>query len=210
MSTYLKKLDISSLSDDLNEYFTTKAHSVVQNLQNVEHVAYGNFSQNKNTLNYIDDEKKYISRFGEINSVHVTGIYDTPERKKLWSFIDNQEPWFSECISTIRYQFLGPGTHVPPHIDPVKIRKYGILYILDTGGDNVITKWYKPKNELNNLPVESPEWINYDNIECVYEYKLEPYTWYMGNFSEIHSVENLKRFRTAFSVPISPEKNITM
>jgi hypothetical protein len=210
MNTYLKKLDIPSLPDDLNEYFTERSHSLVQNLQNAEHDVYGNFSQDENTLNYVDDEKKYISRFGEISWVNILGIYDTPERKKLWSFIDNQEPWFREYIFSIGYQFLGPGTHVPPHIDPVKIRKYGILYVLDTGGDNVITKWYKPKNELNHLPVEDCKWIDYNNIECVYEHKLEPFTWYMGNFSEIHSIENLERFRTTLSAAIRPEKNITM
>jgi hypothetical protein len=205
MNTYLKKLDILSLPDDLNEFFKAQLDS----LSDIEHVSYGGFSQNKNSLNYVD-EGEHISRFGEPGIVSFLGIYDTPQRKKLWSFIDNQDPWFSECIKKIAYQFMGPGTHVPAHIDDIKIRirKYSIIYLLDTGGDNVTTRWYKKKKEVEHLPEEENKCINYDNIECVYEHKLELHTWYIGNYSEIHSVENLVRMRTGIGILVNQEAKL--
>lgn len=210
MKAYLKKLDIPPLSDDLNKFFKSHIDFLVKNFFEFAHVSYGGFSENKHSLNYVD-KQKHLSQFGEPGKVSFYTIStDTTYFQKLWDFVNHQEPWFKDCMQTMAYQTVGPGTHVPPHIDDSKARKYGIIYLLDTGGDDVITKWYKKKPEAEHLSVDEGKLITYDNLECVYEHKLDIHTWYLGDYSEIHSIENLTRMRTALGVVVKAEADISI
>lgn len=203
MTTYLKKLDIPALPDELNQFFKMQLGFLVNNFYNTAHISYGGFSQDKNSLNYVD-ENEHLDKFGEPGTVSFFVMPNTPQLQKLWFFTGKQDPWFRACIKQMAYQTIGPGTHVPPHIDDSKARKYGIIYLLDPGGDNVITRWYKKKKEAEHLPIDEGMLITYKNLECVYEHKLEPYTWYIGDYSQIHSIENLTRMRTAIGIVVKP------
>jgi len=93
------------------------------------------------------------------------------------------------------YQVLTGVTRVAPHIDPPKQRTQGYLYLLDRGGENVITKFWKLKNEYaNELQPEGKPIPDY-KLDFVEEHHLGLREWWYGDYSLIHSVENLERPR---------------
>ena len=104
---------------------------------------------------------------------------------------------------------------IPPHKDPAYYRKKDLVYILDTGGDNVITSWWKLKDpnidsqlkyygdpiKKDNISSDGKQdffSVSEDLIDEVEAHKTEEDSWYMFNFNEIHSVKNIQRYRIAF------------
>jgi len=209
MKTYLKQLDLPSLPKHLNETLRSQLDLIYKHFSDTAHMSYGGFSGYKNSLNYID-EHEHLSRFGEPGKVTFYQLGQKLSNRDLWKFIAIQPQWFKDCIKGVLFQTIGPGTHVPPHIDDSKARKYGIIYLLDAGGDNVITRWYDKKKDLKHLPVDEGKLITYDSLDCVYEHKLEIHKWYLGDYSEIHSIENLTRMRTAIGIVIKSDADINL
>ena len=93
------------------------------------------------------------------------------------------------------YQVLTGINRVTPHIDPKSQRTQGYLYLLDKGGDNVITKFWKLKDEYANEPQEEGKPIDDYKLDFVEEHKLDLGEWWFGDYTKIHSVENLERPR---------------
>jgi hypothetical protein len=68
-----------------------------------------------------------------------------------------------------------------PHIDVVT--KYKFVYLLDTGGTDVITKWY-----------------NDDQTEIVDSVVLEPLRWHILKVDTWHSVQGVAPGQTRYSI----------
>jgi hypothetical protein len=121
-------------------------------------------------------------------------------------FYDNNlsHPEWDNKLFGVQVVTGGGSGRFPPHRDPPYYRVKDFVYILDTGGDNVITSWWKVKDTEppdNSYHVPIAEEI-LDEVEA---HKTEEDSWYQFDFSEIHSVKNIERLRVAF---VTWEKNV--
>lgn len=97
----------------------------------------------------------------------------------------------------------------PPHTDPINSRVKDFVYILDTGGDNVITTWWDLKDgSTTNVKLSTPVWYEEEILNEIEAHKTEEDTWYEFDFTEIHSVKNIQRLRVAFVTWESQVKNV--
>ena len=86
---------------------------------------------------------------------------------------------------------------LPPHRDPPHYRLKDFVYILDTGGDNVITAWWDLKDSApTDIVYYEP--ISEEILNEVESHKTEEDNWYQFDFGSIHSVKNIQRLRVAF------------
>jgi hypothetical protein len=97
-----------------------------------------------------------------------------------------------------------------PHVD--FRRRYNMVYVLNPGGDNVRTVWYKEHGyPIERLHAAGPEgksyWVkNYSDLEVIDDVVLEPGIWYLLNTKIIHSVENIIGNRSMLTVSL-PDMN---
>jgi hypothetical protein len=76
-------------------------------------------------------------------------------------------------------------------------RKTVLVYIIDTGGDNVVTTWYREKDKNLYRGKESgfklcdTGFVNYDDLDIIESVKLEKKTWYALDGEILHDVDNI-------------------
>jgi hypothetical protein len=88
------------------------------------------------------------------------------------------------------------GDHHFPHID--LSRRWVFLYLLENGGDDHVTIWYKDKSIVEPYP--GIEYTSYDSLEEVARIQIPLQTWTLLNASVPHSVENIPNDRIAITV----------
>jgi len=187
---------------------------------NCERLNYGKFSpelkqklidygkEKRNNTNYIGSNWKPNGtdevNYGDIN-VYPIDEYFKREIKKYFDNNNISHPDWENKMFGVQVVTGGDSGNFPPHRDPPYHRVKDFIYILDTGGDNVITSWWEVKNAKladNSYYVPTSEEIftpiSEEILDEVESHKTEEDTWYKFNFSEIHSVRNIKRFRVAF------------
>jgi hypothetical protein len=121
------------------------------------------------------------------------------------------EEWVRENFSGTKTTLCGVSVMdvnhsktMAPHVDTS--RNYTIQYLLDTGGSNVETVWWKEHGK----PVVRPDLRqNYDPSSTIQDYsnlveidriKAEPNVWISLHSAILHSIENLETPRIAFQV----------
>jgi hypothetical protein len=82
-----------------------------------------------------------------------------------------------------------------PHVD--KRRFFNLIYLLDPGGDNVRTVFYKPKSHNIKFNHDSGFFLNYDDLEIIESHQLKSCSWNFLYTGTIHSVENITRVRAS-------------
>ena len=104
----------------------------------------------------------------------------------------------------IHYQTSWGANWHSPHTD--NQRRGQLIYILETGGDDVITTWYYEKGQtINSSEYLSNITENEDLIELV-SVKLKPRTWYYFRTDVIHGAKGLTGQRTALCMTFKNEK----
>ena len=96
-----------------------------------------------------------------------------------------------------------PSTHIV-HTDIE--RRSSLNYIIDTGGEDVTTSWYKEKNK--NLHRESKSinqqsdsgFVNYDNLELLESVNFQKNNWYVIDTRILHDVDNITNIRRSISI----------
>lgn len=113
------------------------------------------------------------------------------------------EQWVCENI-TDEFNDIGvcvsePGLdHSGPHRD--QSRNYTLLYLLQSGGDNATTKFWKtrePELELHNY------YSSYDELELLDQISAPLETWCILDSKAIHSVENISEGRVSIQVSLN-------
>ena len=143
--------------------------------------------------------------YGCIN-VYPIDQYFRREIEKYFNENNIAHPNWEKKLFGVQLVSGGEFGSFPPHRDPPYYRDKDFIYILDTGGDNVITSWWKLKDTAppdNSYHVPIAEEI-LDEVEA---HKTEEDTWYQFDFSEIHSVRNIQRLRVAFVTWNNKTKN---
>lgn len=86
-----------------------------------------------------------------------------------------------------------------PHVD--RSRFFTLQYVIDPGGPNVATVFYRAKTQKLDM---EPGWFyinNYDQIEPIEHQFIPPGVWVLINArNHIHSVENIESTRVSIQI----------
>jgi hypothetical protein len=111
-------------------------------------------------------------------------------------------PWLKENIindwGNIGYhRFKGP--NCGPHLD--RCRHYVLNYIIETGGSQVSSIFWKPKSEQLDITHHDSRVDDYDQLTIDEVFILQPNQWYIINGrAGIHSVENIENTRVSLQI----------
>lgn len=173
------------LNDHANK--SMKNHSQVSWFQNYEY-------ENKNSISYLTRGEEIKDATGKKSGG--VGFYLIPS--ELNNFLKNYYKEYKTKefgCNMFLIQVVTGGTFVSPHIDSSTHRKIGFVYLLKSGGSNVITTWYEPKEEYKDLGLTENSEIAYHKINAIEEHCLEENAWHRLNFNKIHGVKNQESTR---------------
>jgi hypothetical protein len=91
----------------------------------------------------------------------------------------------------------------PPHCD--RYRKVAVNYIIQTGGSNVLTCFYKNRRTNSNL--ETAENSRYENVILDFKIRLPEQIWHTYDVQTYHSVENIETKRIILSLYLENNLN---
>ena len=154
--------------------------------------------------------KEWLENFHGGNIQIISQVYGrdntfmTPEIQK--EINDIYSPYFDQPVLGVLGNLsntTGQGeSECPPHCD--RYRKMAINYILQTGGSDVKTSFYKESRASDNLDESANEL--YDNVTLDFEIQLPAQTWHAYDVQHFHSVRNIANTRLIFS--LVPSNNI--
>ena len=116
----------------------------------------------------------------------------------------------SEVFSKVHLQMQTDGTHTI-HSDVARI--YALNYVVETGGDNVITSWYQQKNNPVHVPKNLPEGKErptYDNTVLLGSAHLKKDRWYLIAVNILHDVGVISSTRKVISFNFNDESIIDL
>lgn len=124
---------------------------------------------------------------------------DLPESVKDWIRIHVIPNWlYCNLVVT------PPTSHIHgAHTD--KTRRYILIYMIETGGDNVTSRWYQEKGfplyrtEKQHVLIENYD--KHDLIELA-QYVVQPGTWIAFDGKILHDVQNITDNRVAIHIGI--------
>jgi len=141
----------------------------------------------KELLEANPDTGNYSYKFEpEFEDVALFTIYnvDLSQLKTTW-FKDNNQDQYGWII-----QKLQKGAYLVPHRDDH--RDYTIMYVIETGGENVQTCFYKQLLDKEYPPTKA---IPREELELAHSEVFDQNRWYKLNVQIPHSVENLESTR---------------
>jgi hypothetical protein len=116
---------------------------------------------------------------------------------------------FNILYQTQRANNNVPSTHIV-HTD--RLRLTALNYIIDTGGDNVMTSWYKEdgkelqrSKKITGSQSDSGA-VDYKNLRLLESVNLEKNNWYIINTRILHDVDNITATRKSISISFSHRK----
>jgi hypothetical protein len=140
------------------------------------------------------------------------GVLMKNRRQHVFSIGEDFEKWVADNIHPFPYE-AGVSISVPPdrtfqgpHCD--LRRRYVLNYILDTGGENVRTQWWREKGyPLERLHESGPEgksyWVkDYNDLELIDDVVFSPGIWVLLNPKILHSVENITGYRSFLTISL--------
>jgi hypothetical protein len=109
---------------------------------------------------------------------------DVPKHVKKWIATNIDETYYS-----IGIQGYFGGTFLFPHIDIVRVST--LNYILYSGGNDVRTCFYDPKEEWKKFEISERTYIPYERLNLVGSIPIETHRWHLIKRDSIYSIENL-------------------
>jgi hypothetical protein len=89
------------------------------------------------------------------------------------------------------------------------LRKTVLIYLIDTGGDNVITTWYQERGKSLYRGKDSGKklcdsgFVDYDNLDVIESVKLESKCWYVLDGEILHDVDNIISQRKSLHISLN-------
>jgi hypothetical protein len=190
---YYKKLDIPSLPDDLKKDLIEEALRVFIDEKDNPVLYHRRYeTEDKNTLNYIGDEdQKFYQKSGGVTAMAMSIELES----KVREFYKQANHPITNLFEYFGFLYVDGGSYCAPHIDDLERRKNGFQLLLKSGGNEVTTNWWEPKEEFKDLKVVDYCGIPYSKLTLGHEEKLEENSWYWMKFDSIHSVEKLESTR---------------
>lgn len=91
-------------------------------------------------------------------------------------------------------------------------RRYAINYMIELGGDDAWTSWYKELNKPINRSKRTGNtqadtgYVGYENLELLDSVKFKKNKWYLIATNILHDVDNIVGDRKSISISIRPYK----
>lgn len=154
------------------------------------------------SLMYETDSKLNVTR--PDGSITEDTIYSASDLPKIFSDdVIDIFPFLTELDSfTVRLQIIkhrsGLAT-LHPHTDSNSRGVFVLNYLMDAGGENVETIWWKKQDK----PVVENPWthyFNYDGLTEIERCKFEINKWAVMRADVLHSVENVTSARKSLSI----------
>ena len=129
--------------------------------------------------------------------------YPTTKTQRIALGADSQQ-WFKDNICSswteCSFSLTSPISESHgPHTDVTRL--WLLMYIIETGGDDVTNCFWKEKGkELLRPGVESITVCDYNDLELVAETKFASNKWALINTKVLHSVENIKQPRISIHI----------
>jgi hypothetical protein len=178
---YYKELDLPKIPKELL-IFSNKQFKYVKDIgYGLTHIKNG---QILNGCEYINFEIDHLPLKEWLNN-NIPGSFIGDSRKQISKAIKDK------------------GTHIV-HSDVKRI--FALNYLLEMGGDNVITTWYKEKNKplyrpKNKIGQQSDTgFVKYDDLEVLTSVKFKKNKWYLLSTDILHDVDNITSERSAISI----------
>lgn len=154
------------------------------------------FSNNRDVFNQCHNYKinsvNYdFNQFTEIDD-EINQLYGNYFNEKLYSIVG------------VMRNVTNNISEFPPHCD--RYRKTAINFLIDNGGENVVTRFYDFERSDND-DLSKGENLKYSQINFVSEHKLEPKNWYAFNVQKCHSVNNIESTRLLFGLVLESNQN---
>lgn len=91
------------------------------------------------------------------------------------------------------------------HKDPG--RKWKLYYLLERGGNDAVTKFYKEKGQplIRDHTDDQIVCNNIDELEVIDQVQWPMNQWVLINTMILHGVENLQGYRSNFTISIEPQ-----
>lgn len=166
----------------------------------------------KNKFVYQNTSTGISNGYGERTYIRNGKEYGS-RRQHVFDMGAEWEQWTADYLHPFAWE-SGVSVSMPPqwtfqgpHCD--LRRRYALNYIIDCGGENVRTQWWKEKGypieRLHETGAEGMSyWVqNYDDVEIIDDVCFSPGVWILLNTKILHSVENVtgpRSFLTA-SIP---------
>lgn len=131
----------------------------------------------------LKDSASFIMYNIDLSKLETTWFKDRGEDKYRWAL-----------------QIVENGTYLVPHTD--EGREYAIMYIIETGGNNVETRFYQM---LDGKSYAATETIPYTDLKLKHSQVFEKNCWYKISVQDPHSVENLETTRICLARSIPDE-----
>ena len=115
----------------------------------------------------------------------------------------------------MKAQSITPETDIV-HSDVLRL--WALIYVIDTGGDNVVTTWYQEKGKPLNRPRLNPDktpgvekqtdtgFVDYNNLISLDNIKVKKNQWVLINVQILHDVDNITGTRKALSISFYPDR----
>jgi len=185
---YFKILDVPKLPNDLQ-----------QELQ----VAIDNAKENDQDLGWVGKDKTFdtrtVTRDGK--TMRSCRVHHNPLPKSI-------DKWLKEnVLSEYLYSSLAV-THPVSDTHGMhcgRTRRYLIMYLVETGGDNVITRGFEeegyPRERINELDIQIS---NYDDhkLKQIDEIHIQPGDWVVIGAKTLHDVIGIEGYRVAVHIGI--------
>jgi hypothetical protein len=191
---YFKKMiDMPTLQEDHKQDLIAEATRLFETEKDNRVLYHRRYElENANSLNYIKNEDMdFYEKSGGVSALSMSEYM----RKRTFDFFKRSKHPTVDSFETYVYLFVEGGPFCAPHIDDVGKRRHGLQLLLKSGGDNVKTAWYEPKEQFKHLPVIDYCGIPYSKIDLKLETCIEENYWYWMKFDSIHSIENLQSLR---------------
>lgn len=151
--------------------------------------------------------RTYIKNGRPIQSVYYTKD-EAPDALKTW-VVENVPGITADMV--FLQSFLGGGTTQLIHSDI--LRTFALNYIVDTGGDNVITTWFQERGQplsrykdpdVHGLGQANDKIIDYDNCEVLEQVRFQQHQWTLIRTDVLHDIDHMTGIRSAVSIAILP------
>jgi hypothetical protein len=123
-------------------------------------------------------------------------VIEPSERIKEW--VHQNIP---EKVRKIHINALIQGTHLVPHIDEIRTR--AINYVIDLGGPNVMTNFYRIKRNYKHLTASPRTYIPRSKLQRIEQICVEQERWIALAVNHIHDVRNIRVKRKRIILTLS-------
>jgi hypothetical protein len=197
------------IQECLNVVYEKEQHDMIQMLKTPDIKNFDKISgetklvsHNKETIEdsyNLQNKPRYIEWFGNtqqrlctVRRYTFTDEFCSWVKENIYQDLDNVDSY------QLGHQIWKDGDIIWPHSDGPR-GEFVLSYLIDGGGDNVETHWYKIKDRDLLLP-PATHYVVINNINPIHKVRLPLGKWVLNDTRILHSVSFMSRPRIAITI----------